>query len=51
MKSEEKPIEESFFAKQWKLVKGDDLKWRVFCAFFYSLLIVGLKFISSIERF
>jgi hypothetical protein len=51
MKKEEETLEESFFTKQWKLVKGDDLKWRVFCAFFYSLLIVGLKFISSIERF
>lgn len=51
MKTQEETVDESFFSKQWRLVKGDDLKWRVFCAFFYSLLIVGLKFISSIERF
>lgn len=50
-KEQEETEEESFFKKQWRLVKGDDLKWRIFCAFFYTLLIVGLKFISSIKRF
>jgi|TARA_B110000438_G_C15592842_1_gene554656 hypothetical protein len=51
MEKEKEIVEETFLKKKWNLVKGEDLKWRVFCAFFYTLLILGLKFVSSSPSF